>query len=142
MQVSLYDPKRHYPELARCWNHYGWIPCPAEALPRWGVVAETDDGRFIAYMGMYVDQGTVAFVDWAVRSPDVPKEEADEALKTLFTAAARHARFQACHYLYSFTKNRKWGAKMRDFGMALAEEGADSYIMALRPGGDPGFMKD
>jgi len=50
MQIVRYSQPKHYDLMLKLWKKRGWQPCPADSLPRYGLVAEEDDGKFIAYM--------------------------------------------------------------------------------------------
>lgn len=136
-----YSQARHYPAMIAAWRHYGWPPCPPGGLPRYGLVAETDDGAFVAYLGMYLDDGRMGFVDWALKDPASPRDESDRALRALFGCMVRHARESRCAFLYSMTKTVPWGKKLESYGMQVAEQNATTYIMALK-GAETAFISD
>ncbi len=144
MRIVAFDRDRHYGDLVRVWGKYGWLPCPAEALPRLGLVAETAGGRFIAYLGMYCEAGTIAVIDWALRDPDVPRTAwpADQdPFRVMFERLAEAARRKRCAYVYSVTANKLWGNHLVKCGMRKAETGATTYVMALA-GGDTAFISE
>lgn len=122
------------------WEKHGWTPCPPEALPKTGLVAIHED-RVIAYLGMYVDDGTMAFIEWAVRDPEASAALAGRALKILVETLVRIARERRCQYVYGVTKSRSWGKMLVGCGMARAETGAETYILAL-DGGDTACFGD
>lgn len=137
MRIVSFDKDRHYNDMCSWWEKHHWIPCPIDALPSVGLVAENDEGVAVAYLGMYVD--TVGFVDWAIADTDNP--ERTEALSTLFDVLSQLARLKGIKYIYSFTKNGNWGNTLKSYGMSIAEQGASSYIMSL-DNNDTAFISD
>jgi hypothetical protein len=142
MQIVNFDQNRHYKAMCAFWKEYDWLPCPICALPKNGRVAENNQNEFIAYMGIYIEPGTIAVIDWGLANPSISNEESHEALHALFDALVDLARKQGCHFIYSFTKNRLWGSRLQSYGMAAAERGATSYIMSLDENTDISFISD
>lgn len=140
MRIAPYDAARHYPEMERIWRCYGWLPCPKRALPNRGLVAERDDGRFIAYLGMYA-AGGMGFIDWALRDPEIGREESDPAFAEMFRRLVEGARADGAAFIYSMTKTAAWGRKLESYGMLVAERDATTYILPL-DGGDTDFISD
>ena len=139
MNIVKFDYS-HYGTMVKLWEHYGWKPCAFKALPRYGLVAETFDSKFIAYVGMYLEQGKIAFIDWAVVDPD-RRLLAGKALLEILDKLIKHADEQGCFYIYSATKNDVWKKVLQKKGMVLAESQADTFIMSL-DGSDNKFFGD
>ena len=142
MNIVDFNPDRHYAAMCDFWQAYGWLTCPLDALPRAGRVAENDQGELIAYLGMYIDEGRIAVVDWALANRAVPEPERHAALRMLFDELVCQAKAQDCHYIYSFTANKKWGYRLESYGMAAAERNATSYIMPIGENKDVAFISD
>ncbi len=121
--------KRDYPHLEQAWKDNDWIPVPYDLLPRTGFVA-FQDGAFVAYLGMYIEKGKLAIIEWALKGY-VSQVESDQAFSEIFTLLVKIAKEKHCRMIFSFTKASTWGKKLLSFGMQPAETGACSYIMAL-----------
>ena len=141
MIIARFNAEKHYKDLGKLWEQHGGIPCPLDAIPRQSYVAKRN-GDIIAFMGMYVDEGTIGVIDWAVANNNFSKEEKDEALQLLFNRLIVIAKLKKCNYIYSFTKNTKWGDKMKRYGMMLAESGACTYIMPIGKNKNTAFISD
>ncbi len=141
MNIVEFNIERHYPTLCRYWKAYGWIPCPMDALPKHGRVAENAVGHVIAFMAAYIEDGTIAVVDWALADPNEPDDVKHLALQKLFAALVDLSRSHGCHYVYSFTKNKGWGRRMESYGMLVAEREATTYVMPLS-NTDTAFIRD
>jgi hypothetical protein len=141
MLIYRYSDERHYDTLVRFWAHYGWLPCPKNALPSIGLVAETQDAIALAYIGMYMDPGRMGFIDWALRNPEIDKAITTPVLETLFKSLVKIAQVSGCAFIYSMTKNVSWGNKLISYGMKTAEVGATTYILPIA-GNDVAFIQD
>jgi len=142
MKIVEFNKDRHYGKMCSFWKEYGWVPCPINALPKNGRVAETDKGKFIAFMAIYIEPGTIAIIDWALANPSIDSEESQPALRLIFYELIELAKCQGCHYIYSFTKNRIWGNRLQSYGMIAAERGATSYVLPLDGDEDVSFISD
>jgi len=140
MLIAEFNPDKHYSQLCDLWKEHNWCPCPLDAIPKESYIAK-NNGSILAFMAMYVDEKTIAVIDWAVSNKIYPKEIRAYALKTLFEYLVERAKKKGCNYIYSFTGNKKWGQKMESYGMRLAEQDAATYIMPLN-NGDVSFISD
>lgn len=139
MQISKYED-RHYPDMAKTWQRYGWPPCPKDGLPRKGYVAY-QDSVFVAYLGMYEDTGRMGFIDWALKNPEARREDSELAFREMFSRLKAEAEADGCRFIFSMTKTEPWQRKLVSYGMQVAEVGATTFIMALG-GGDTAFIRD
>lgn len=139
MRIVPFSKEQHYPIMIKAWKGHGWLPCPIEALPKTGYVAE-EDGKFICYAGMYnIDEGTTCMLEWAVKDPDISKELSDEGFHKIFTQLVWLAKQRGCSFVYAFTKSKAWASILESLGMVIAERGAVSYMLPLN-GVDSTFM--
>jgi len=141
MLIAEFNAERHYEQLCKMWESHEWFPCPIDAIPKTSYIAKRN-GSIIAFMAMYVDKGTIGVIDWAVANMEFCKDERDEALKILFEYLVKMAKSLGCNYIYSVTKNNKWGIKMKSYGMVLAENGASTYIMPIGNNTNIAFISD
>jgi hypothetical protein len=95
-------------------------------------------------MGLYVEAegGNLAIIEWPVRNPDIDKDLVDCALTKLFKQLERIAESKGCLYLYSYTKNEKWGEKLAKRGMTRSEVGVTTYIKPINDCDGIDFMID
>lgn len=130
MKIVAFKKEVHYPTMIKLWQECGWEPCPLEALPRIGIVAETESGEFLAYVGMYLEIGKIGFIDWALVNKE-KKVSGSKALAFLVCALFRLAKKCDCHFVYSATKVEAWKEILLKAGMKTAETGADTFVKAL-----------
>lgn len=140
MKIAKFYVDRHYKRMSELWTKAGWIPCPVEALPGIGIVAETDTGEFIAYLGMYMEPAKIGFIDWAL-SDQGHGIAAGKALCRLLDKLIQAAKDNNCHFIYSTTKIEAWKKILIYRGMKTAEQGADTFIMSLN-NADTAFISD
>lgn len=124
-----YNREKDYATLTSIWSQYGWKPIPADFLPA-GIVAELD-GIFIAAMFVYVDHGTVAFVDFALADPSVPSNVRFMALLGCFNWIKHYALECGCRYIYTVTAIKRYQNMLEFFGMKECESDMKSYILPL-----------
>jgi len=124
-----YSQERDYVTLTSIWSQYGWKPIPADFLPV-GIVAELD-GTFIAAMFVYIDTGTVAFVDFALADPSVPSNVRFTALLGCFERIKNRAIGCRCRYIYTVTAIKRYQNMLEFFGMKECESDMKSYILPL-----------
>ena len=139
MNIVEFNKEKHYDRMCKLWEEYGWLPCPIDALPKHGRVAE-DNGKFVAFLAIYIEQGTIAVMDWALA--DRSYDDTHTALQLLFDTLVKLAKDHGCHYIYSFTKNVRWGDRLESYGMLPAERGATSYIMPIGENKETTFIGD
>ena len=130
MNIVAYNKTRHYKRLCELWAEYDWLPCPDEAMPNVGLVAETSEGCLISYLGMYLVPGKIGYVDWAI-SDKKQGVICGKALCKLVDTIISKAREHKCFFIYSATKTESWKRILINRGLKVAEKGADTFIMAL-----------
>lgn len=141
MNLIKFNKEKHYPSLVAVWNFYGWRPCPVSFLPKTGLVAETEDGKFIAALFMYIEPGSVAMVSWAAASPAQPPMTRKEALDKLFAALKEIAFENRCTFIYGATAVKRYMDIMEGWGMLPVEKEMQSFILPLCNEGID-FLKD
>ncbi|HSW40417.1 MAG TPA: hypothetical protein VLL97_13090 [Acidobacteriota bacterium] len=144
MRISRFDRERDYPDMVNAWDAYDWTPAPPDVLPRMGFVARTSsDSQFLAYMGIYLDEGgNVGMPEWTVANPDVECELTSKALENLFNVCKRTAQARGFLYLMSFTANKGWGRKLKSYGMTEGEKDCTTYVMGVEDDVKIDFMLD
>jgi len=141
MKLVKFDKEKHYPKLREIWEHYGWLPCPIEFLPKTGYVALRDDETFIAALFMYLEPGSVAMPTWATGSREVMPQERQAAFAELFNTLKSIAVEHGCTFLYGVTASTAFKKMMESWGMLPVETNMQSFVMPLC-GDDPAFLKD
>jgi hypothetical protein len=140
MNIVEYNTERHYETMCSLWEKCGWEQCPKEALPNCGLVAESTSGEFMAYVGMYILPGKIAFIDWALAG-DIHGIACGKALCKIVDKLIAKARENQCFFIYSVTKVEAWKKILMHRGLKVAEKGADTFIMALNDQ-DTAFISD
>lgn len=136
MNIATFD-NRHYPKMCEVWSSYGWEPCPLDALPRIGLVAEVS-GEFVAYMGLYCSNDNIGQIGWPLA--DKQRGERKKALEMLFSELCKIATRNKCNYIYSVASSKKWGSTLMSYGMSIAEKDMVSYVLPLGENKDIAFI--
>jgi uncharacterized protein YpbB len=131
MQIVKYKQEDHYDIMMALWRKRKWQPCAADMLPKIGLVL-FHENRFIAYMGIYIESGTMGFIGWALTDPDTDTNLNDKALKELFHLLLDIGKNKNCKLIYSITDEKEWGKRLENYGMVVAEEGVSVYAMFLK----------
>jgi hypothetical protein len=140
MNIVEFNKEKHYATMERLWQECQWKPCPIEALPGIGLVAETNDNKFIAYIGMYAEPGKIGFIDWAL-TDKTHGIICGKALCKLVDNLIERAKTFKCHFIYSATKTEAWKKILISRGLTVAEQGADTFVMSLN-NQDTSFIGD
>lgn len=139
MKPIKFKIEKHYKQICDLWEKHGWTPCPIDALPKHCYVA-IHSGNVVAFMAAYVVPGSMTIFDWALADPEF--QDRDIALNLIFQKIVLVSKRNKCNYLYSVTKNNKWGNKLIKYGMIVAEKGASTYIMPLADNRNTDFISD
>lgn len=131
MKIVDYDERKHYCIMLILWLKRDWEPCQPDSLPRCGKVAESDDGSFLAYMGIYIDDGKIGLIGWALTDPDSNPILSDRALHKLFDTLKEEAKNKECKMLFSFTDVEPWGERLMYYGMKPTEKNITCYTTRL-----------
>lgn len=141
MKAEIFKSDKHYKYLVETWDHYKWLPCPLEFLPKIGVIVCEKD-RFIAALFMYLQSGSMAYVTWAVGSHKATKEERDKAFAILFVVMKKVAIKHKCKFMYGATTISAFKNRMKSWGFTPVETGMDSFVLPLDYNGSVDFLKD
>lgn len=140
MNIVRFDPEKHYPVMKKLWEELEWPPCPEIALPNESYVAESTTGELIAYLGMYMQPAKIGFFAWALTNRKWGAA-CGVALCRLVDRLVETAKENKCHFIYGAAKAPSWQRILLSKGLSVAEQGADTFIMALS-GEDITFFQD
>jgi hypothetical protein len=131
MNLVKFDKEKHYPAIEAIWKFHDWQSCPVAFLPKTGLVAEQEDGTFVAALFMYIESGSVAMVSWAAASPTVPVMARKRALDALFAALKETALKNGCTFIYGVTAVERYMDIMESWSMIPVEKNMQSFILPL-----------
>lgn len=131
MKILKYNKDEHYSIMKSLWEKRDWTICDKDILPKVGLVVYHEN-RFVAYMGIYIESGTMGFIGWALTDPDTDINLNSKALKMLFFELLAIAKQKGCKLIYSITDEQGWGKRLQDYGMSIIETGVNVYAMVLK----------
>lgn len=130
MQILPYSKRKHYKEITLLWKKRKWKSPASKILPACGFVCLINN-KVVGYLGLYIEQETMAVISWVIVDIDLKLRVAVHALDNLLYYAKEAAKKNKCKAIYSFTDEPCWGKLLQQHGMKISETNVTSYTMVL-----------
>jgi hypothetical protein len=127
MNLIMFDPELHYPEVVEWWKYYAWPKVEKDALSTFGMMV-VHDGQNLCAGWLYVTNSQFCIIEWLVTNPYAPLKIRVQGLECLVERLVKEGQGFGKRLAFTSVKSRGLIRMLKKRGFGISENGMTNMV--------------